>query len=111
MKFLVMGGTEFVSSSLTKYLISKGYIVDIFTRGIKPLKYDGIRKHLKGDRKSIEDLKVNISNERYDYIFDTSAYEMKDMYFAVLGQCIYLQMRWLQKNLHEVKMQIGEAMD
>ncbi|MBW9159376.1 NAD-dependent epimerase/dehydratase family protein [Clostridium tagluense] len=79
MKFLVMGGTEFVSSSLTKYLISKGYIVDIFTRGIKPLKYDGIRKHLKGDRKSIEDLKVNISNERYDYIFDTSAYEMKDM--------------------------------
>ncbi|MBU3130132.1 hypothetical protein [Clostridium tagluense] len=36
MKILVMGGTEFVSSALTKYLISKGYIVDIFTRGIKP---------------------------------------------------------------------------
>ncbi|MCB2299318.1 NAD-dependent epimerase/dehydratase family protein [Clostridium tagluense] len=79
MKILVMGGTEFVSSALTKYLISKGYIVDIFTRGIKPTKYNGIRKHLKGDRKSIEDLKVNISKERYDYIFDTSAYEMKDV--------------------------------
>ncbi|MBZ9687387.1 NAD-dependent epimerase/dehydratase family protein [Clostridium estertheticum] len=73
MKILVMGGTEFVSSSLTKYLISKGYIVDIFTRGIKSIKYNGIRKHLKGDRKSIEDLKVNISNEKYDYIFDISA--------------------------------------
>jgi nucleoside-diphosphate-sugar epimerase len=79
MKILVMGGTEFVSSSLTKYLISKGYIVDIFTRGIKPIKYDGIRKHLKGDRKSIEDLKVNISNERYDYIFDISAYVKEDV--------------------------------
>ncbi|MBC2582436.1 NAD-dependent epimerase/dehydratase family protein [Clostridium sp. DJ247] len=79
MKILVMGGTEFVSSSLTKYLISKGYIVDIFTRGIKPTKYDGIRKHLKGDRKSIEDLKVNISNESYDYIFDISAYVKEDV--------------------------------
>ena len=79
MKILVMGGTEFVSSSLTKYLISKGYIVDIFTRGIKLIKYDGIRKHLKGDRKSIEDLKVNISNESYDYIFDISAYVKEDV--------------------------------
>lgn len=79
MKILVMGGTEFVSSSLVKYLISKGYIVDIFTRGIKPVKYDGIRNHLKGDRKSIEDLKVNISNEVYDYIFDISAYVKEDV--------------------------------
>jgi nucleoside-diphosphate-sugar epimerase len=78
MKILVMGGTEFVSSSLTKYLVSKGYIVDIFTRGIKPIKYDGIRKHLKGDRKSIKDLKINISNESYDYIFDISAYVKED---------------------------------
>ncbi|WML32990.1 NAD-dependent epimerase/dehydratase family protein [Clostridium sp. OS1-26] len=79
MKILVMGGTEFVSSSLVKYLISKDYVVDIFTRGIKPVKYDGIRNHLKGDRKSIEDLKVNISNEVYDYIFDISAYVKEDV--------------------------------
>lgn len=79
MKILVMGGTEFVSSSLVKYLISKGYIVDIFTRGIKPIRYDGIRNHLKGDRKSIEDLKANISNEVYDYIFDISAYVKEDV--------------------------------
>ncbi|MCY6960231.1 NAD-dependent epimerase/dehydratase family protein [Clostridium brassicae] len=79
MKILVMGGTEFVSSSLSKYLISKGYTVDIFTRGIKPIKYDGIRKHLKGDRKSIKDLKANIANEKYDYIFDISAYVKEDV--------------------------------
>lgn len=79
MKILVMGGSEFVSSSLTKYLISKGYIVDIFTRGIKPTKYDGIRNHLKGDRKSIENLQANISSESYDYIFETSAYTKEDV--------------------------------
>ena len=74
-----MGGTEFVSSSLTKHFISKGYIVDIFTRGIKPCKYDGIRNHLKGDRKSIDDLRINISNKSYDYIFDISAYVKEDV--------------------------------
>lgn len=79
MTVLIMGGTEFVSSSLAKYLISIGYIVDIFTRGIKPIKYDGIRKHLKGDRKLIEDLKSNILNEKYDYVFDISAYVMEDV--------------------------------
>lgn len=78
-KVLVMGGTEFVSSSLTKYLISKGYSVDIFTRGIKSINYGGIRKHLKGNRKSIEDLKLNLSHEKYDYIFDISAYIEEDV--------------------------------
>ena len=73
MKVLVMGGTEFVSSSLAEYLISKGYTVDIFTRGIKEIKYEGIRKHLKGDRKLIEDLERNLSDEMYDYVFDISA--------------------------------------
>jgi nucleoside-diphosphate-sugar epimerase len=79
MKTLVMGGTEFVSSSLAKYLISKGYIVDIFTRGIKTFSYDGIRKHLKGDRKSLNDLRANIEDERYEYVFDISAYTREDV--------------------------------
>lgn len=79
MKVLVMGGTEFVSSSLAKHLISKGYTVDIFTRGIKEIKYEGIRKHLKGDRKLIEDLERNLSDERYDYVFDISAYVKDDV--------------------------------
>lgn len=79
MKVLVMGGSEFVSKSLTKYLIEKGYVVDIFTRGLKPLLYDGFRKHLQGDRKSLEDLKINLSEERYDYVFDISAYTKEDV--------------------------------
>ena len=40
---LVMGGSMFVSSSLAKYLIEKGYNVDILTRGNKKIDYDGFR--------------------------------------------------------------------
>jgi nucleoside-diphosphate-sugar epimerase len=78
-KILVMGGTEFVSSSMARHLISKGYEVDVFTRGIKPIRYEGVRRHLKGDRKSIEDLKANIGSEKYDYVFDISAYVREDV--------------------------------
>ncbi|WP_102398750.1 SDR family oxidoreductase [Haloimpatiens massiliensis] len=79
MKVLVMGGTQFVSSSVAKYLIGRGYTVDIFTRGVKPIEYDGVRRHLQGDRGSIEDLKANISMEKYDYVFDISAYTKEDV--------------------------------
>jgi nucleoside-diphosphate-sugar epimerase len=64
---------------LAIYLISKGYTVDIFTRGIKSVKYYGVRNHLKGDRKSVEDLRANISGESYDYVFDISAYTEEDV--------------------------------
>jgi len=78
-EILVMGGTEFVSSSIAKYLIGKGYAVDIFTRGIKPIKFEGVRNHLKGDRKSSEDLEAVLSDRQYDYVFDISAYTKGDV--------------------------------
>lgn len=78
-EILVMGGTEFVSSSLAQYLIKKGYIVDIFTRGMKPLRFKGIRYHIKGDRDSISDLKTTLWNKEYDYVFDISAYTKEDV--------------------------------
>lgn len=74
-----MGGTEFVSSSLAKHLIEKGYAVDIFTRGIKPLKFQGARNQLRGDRKSPEDLKAALLDKQYDYVFDISAYTKDDV--------------------------------
>lgn len=79
MKVLVMGGTEFVSSAMAQYLIGKGYTVDIFTRGIKLVKYTGFRKQLTGDRKSLESLRVSIGDESYDYVFDISAYTREDV--------------------------------
>ncbi|WP_408955688.1 SDR family oxidoreductase [Natroniella sp. ANB-PHB2] len=76
---LVMGGTEFVSSSIAKHLISKGYEVDIFTRGKKDLNYDGVRNHIKGDRRSGSSLKDKLNDKHYNVVFDISAYTKKDI--------------------------------
>ena len=78
-EILVMGGTEFVSRSLAQFLVARGYTVDIFTRGIKSIKFDGIRNHLKGDRKSPEDLRTILADRQYDYVFDISAYTKEDV--------------------------------
>lgn len=76
---LVMGGTIFVSSSLAKYLISKGYDVDILTRGLKEINYNGYREHLICDRKSKKELEEVLKERKYDFIFDISAYTKEDV--------------------------------
>lgn len=78
-RVLVMGGTNFVSSSLAKYLIKRGYEVDILTRGIQPINYDGYKNHLKCDRKSKDELQVLLDGRVYDAIFDISAYTREDV--------------------------------
>jgi nucleoside-diphosphate-sugar epimerase len=52
MDVLIMGGTNFVSKSLAKYLILQKYTVDVFTRGNKLLDYIGVKNHIIGDRKN-----------------------------------------------------------
>lgn len=79
MEILVMGGTEFVSSSIAKHMIYEGNTVDIFTRGRKKVNYEGIRNHLVGDRLSPDDLKKCLLDKRYDVIFDISAYTSEDV--------------------------------
>lgn len=79
MKVLVMGGTEFVSGGMARYLIGLGYEVDIFTRGVKPVKYDGVRRHFVGDRRNRVELERELSSEEYEYVFDISAYTRDDV--------------------------------
>ncbi|KYH33297.1 NAD dependent epimerase/dehydratase family protein [Clostridium tepidiprofundi DSM 19306] len=76
---LIMGGTRFVSSSLAKYLISKGYYVDILTRGLKATNYDGFRNHLVCNRKSKKELEDVLKGKKYEFIFDISAYTREDV--------------------------------
>lgn len=64
-QILIMGGTEFVGSSLGKYLVKKGYQVDILTRGIKSIDHYGFREHIICDRKSIEAMKQALINNIY----------------------------------------------
>jgi nucleoside-diphosphate-sugar epimerase len=85
MRLLVLGGSEFVSEAVSKHLISKGYIVDILTRGIKSLSYDGYNKHIKCDRKDSNNMKIQLNEELYDYIFDISAYTEDALLFGRSG--------------------------
>ena len=42
---LVLGGSGFVSEALSKYLIRRGYSIDILTRGKKKISFDGYENH------------------------------------------------------------------
>ena len=83
---LVMGGSTFVSSSLAKYLIEKGYTVDILTRGLKEIKYSGYRNHIICNRKDENELKKSLENNDYKFIFDISAYTKEDV--EILLNCV-----------------------
>ena len=79
LEILIMGGTEFVSEALAKYMIEKGHQVSIFTRGVRPIKYSGFTAHYKGDRKCISEIAFNIEGKALDYVFDISAYTLEDV--------------------------------
>ena len=76
---LIMGGSTFVSSSLAKYLIKEGHIIDILTRGLKEIKYEGYRKHIVCNRKNKDELEIALENNDYKFIFDISAYTKQDV--------------------------------
>lgn len=75
---LIMGGSDFIGSSLAKYLIKNKYNVDIMTEGIKKINYDGVRKHLICDRKNIGEIKNVLKDKKYDYVYDISIKDKED---------------------------------
>lgn len=75
---LIMGGSDFVGSSLAKYLIKKKYDVDIMTRGIRSIDYDGIGKHLICNRKNADEMKMILKDKKYDYVYDISIKDKED---------------------------------
>jgi len=76
---LIMGGTNFVSSSLAKYLIGQGYNVDILTRGVKQINYGGFKEHIVCNRKSKAEMQEVLKGKKYEFIFDISAYTKEDV--------------------------------
>lgn len=75
---LIMGGSDFVGSSLAKYLIKNKYNVDIMTRGIKSITYDGIGRHLICNRKNADEMKMILKDKKYDYVYDISIKDKED---------------------------------
>ncbi|WP_141604126.1 NAD-dependent epimerase/dehydratase family protein [Terrilactibacillus laevilacticus] len=76
---LVLGGSQFVSKALAKYLIKENYKVDILTRSQHPIDYAGFRTHLIADRRDKDQLEQVLKGRSYDYVFDISAYTKKDI--------------------------------
>lgn len=76
---LVLGGSGFVSEALAKYLIRRDYSIDILTRGLRNVNYDGYENHLICDRHNLEEMKSVLKDKNYSYIFDISGYEKQDI--------------------------------
>lgn len=77
-RVLLMGGSQFVSASMARYLIKQGYRVDIYTRGQREVRYQGVNRHFKGDRKKEQDL-TQLNGVEYDYVYDITAYTGEDV--------------------------------
>lgn len=80
---LVFGGTTFVSEETAKLLISNKYNVDILTRGILPLKYSGVSRHIICDRTNFSQLSSALKKRKYDIIVDINARNSSDIEFAL----------------------------
>lgn len=76
---LVMGGSDFVGSSLSKYLIKCGYSIDIMTRCERELNYKGFREHIVCSRQDRSKMKESLIGRSYEFIFDMTAYSKEDI--------------------------------
>lgn len=92
---LIMGGSDYIGSSLAKYLIKNKYEVDIMTRGRKDIEYKGIKNHLICDRKNLDEMKIILDDKKYDYVYDINARSKEDI--EVL--CESLDKEYLKKYI------------
>ncbi|WP_170061447.1 NAD-dependent epimerase/dehydratase family protein [Rummeliibacillus pycnus] len=79
MDVLLFGGSEFVGRAYLERLVADGHMVDIVTRGIKPITVKGYRNHLKCNRQDENALATQLEGRAYDYVFDISAYTVEDI--------------------------------
>ena len=76
MKILIIGGTGFISSILTKKLLDKQYEVTILTRGKTKINF-GLQKNLTcviGDRNDKKIL-TELAEQNFDIVYDMIAYQ------------------------------------
>ena len=96
MKFLVTGGTVFVSRFVAKYFVNRGHEVYVLNRNTKT-QVDGIQL-IECDRHDIGD---RLKNFRFDTVIDVTAYTAEDVnllldgladfdnYFLVSSSAVY----------------------
>ncbi|MGL4450058.1 MAG: NAD-dependent epimerase/dehydratase family protein [Sarcina sp.] len=79
MKMLIIGGTSFMGSSMTKQLIDCGYNIDVLANKKEDVFFSGYNEVLECDRSEDEALKNLLINRRYDYIVDIDTAMKKDV--------------------------------
>lgn len=110
---LIMGGNDFITSSLAKYLIKNKYDVDIMTKRIKSIDYDGIQKHLICDRKNVDLMKNTLKDKKYDFVYDINAKYKEDVQILIenlnceeLKKYIVISSQY--SNIKEEELKINE---
>jgi nucleoside-diphosphate-sugar epimerase len=85
MKILIIGGTGFISSSMTRKFLDKGYDVTLFNRGNKRNKFNGSErlKFIYGDRDDKKSLEKAAQSSDYDAVYDMIAYTPEQSETAV----------------------------
>jgi nucleoside-diphosphate-sugar epimerase len=75
MKILVIGGTGFISSSMTRKLLERGHTVTLFNRGKskKTLDHPALN-YFSGNRDNIKDLRSAAGSDNFDVVYDMVAY-------------------------------------
>ena len=79
MKMLVIGGTSFIGSTMTKQLIEMGYNIDVLANRKEEVFFEGYNNVLECDRSKEEALKELVIDTRYDYIVDIDTAMKKDV--------------------------------
>ena len=110
---LIMGGNDFITSSLAKYLIKNKYDVDIMTKRIKSIDYYGIQKHLICDRKNVDLMKNTLKDKKYDFVYDINAKYKEDVQILIenlnceeLKKYIVISSQY--NNIKEEELKINE---
>lgn len=84
MNVLIIGGTGFISTSLTRQLLYSGHNVTVFTRGEtrSRIKAEGRLKFEYGNRRDERILKGLAAKNTFDAVYDMIAYHPKDSALA-----------------------------
>ena len=86
MRVLILGGTWFLGRTLARDALARGWQVTAFSRGRSGTPPQGV-EHIRGDRRSVDDLARLRDFGPWDALIDTSAYEPVDvtMIIEMLG--------------------------
>lgn len=96
MKVLIIGGTGLISTAITKYLMSWGYDVMLYNRGIRELQFEDKPKVIIGDRQKYSEFESQmLSIGNFDCVIDMICFVPQEAESAVrafkgrIGQFIF----------------------